>query len=635
MRAVRAARELGLPAGRRDGRGRRTAPAPVVTRAVELARGRREQARRAHPCARPRASAGSTRRSSGASRGARDAAAAFAAAREAAAAASSPSSASPGIGKTRLARELALRDGDRARPCSSAAASPTARARPSCRCSRALHSAAPEHALAGEPTRELVLARLARARRRAEAGAARRVVLGRAPAARGARADAAASCSCSTTSTGPSRRSLDLVDYLRRPRPTRRCSSLCLARPELERPLGRRRSRSARSATRRRVRSSPAPRARRGDARADRRARRGQRALRRAARSFAAEGGEGLPPTLEARARGPARPSRPLGARSVLQRARSSGASSRSARSRRSRRRGRLRDAARTLARGFVHPAAAADPGDDGYRFHHVLLRDAAYARLTKADRAALHERAAAWLDRDGPGDDAIVGYHLEQAVALPRASCGEDADELAPAAGERLGEAGMRVLADERRRRRRRTCSAARRACCPAERATGGAALGTERSPSALARSAAERRRALASAERSAAAARALDAGSGSCRAERTLLRLLSGRAGARRGRRRRSTQALPVLERAGDDRGLGRASYVRSPVALARVQLRRARGPPQRSAPRPTMPRAGFSPAAASALQAEALYLRRRRRSPTASTRCTELLERAPGPR
>ncbi len=42
---------------------------------------------------------------------------------------------------------------------------------------------------------------------------------------------------------------------------------------------------------------------------------------------------------------------------------------------------------------------------------------------LTKADRADLHERAAAWLDRDGPGDDALVGYHLEQSVGLsPRA---------------------------------------------------------------------------------------------------------------------------------------------------------------------------------------------------------------------
>ena len=94
---------------------------------------------------------------------------------------------------------------------------------------------------------------------------------------------------------------------------------------------------------------------------------------------------------------------------------------------------------------GFVHPAAAADPGDDGYTFHHVLLRDAAYASLTKTDRADLHERVAAWLDRDGPGDDALVGYHLEQAARYRR-ELGEDADELAAKAGERLGDAAMRA---------------------------------------------------------------------------------------------------------------------------------------------------------------------------------------------
>ena len=104
---------------------------------------------------------------------------------------------------------------------------------------------------------------------------------------------------------------------------------------------------------------------------------------------------------------------------------------------------------------GFVHPAAAADPGDDGYTFHHVLLRDTAYASLTKADRADLHERAAAWLDRDGRGDDALVGYHLEQAAHYRR-ELGEDADELATSAGERLGEGRHARLADERHGSRR-----------------------------------------------------------------------------------------------------------------------------------------------------------------------------------
>ena len=97
--------------------------------------------------------------------------------------------------------------------------------------------------------------------------------------------------------------------------------------------------------------------------------------------------------------------------------------------------------------RGFVRPLREPLPGDDAYRFHHVLLRDAAYATLTKEQRADLHERAAGWLDRDGRGEDAIVGYHLEQAASLRR-SIGRDVVELSALAGERLGRAGYRSFA-------------------------------------------------------------------------------------------------------------------------------------------------------------------------------------------
>ena len=160
--------------------------------------------------------------------------------------------------------------------------------------------------------------------------------------------------------------------------------------------------------------------------------------------TFAADGGDGLPPTLESVLAG--RLGRLDAAeRSVLQRAAvvgrefSLGAVAALADD-------EVAPELLSLSRGgFVHPAAAADPGDDGYTFHHVLLRDAAYASLTKADRADLHERAVAWIDRDGPGDDAIAGYHLERAV-LYRRELGQDADELAATAGERLGRAGMRV---------------------------------------------------------------------------------------------------------------------------------------------------------------------------------------------
>jgi DNA-binding SARP family transcriptional activator len=160
--------------------------------------------------------------------------------------------------------------------------------------------------------------------------------------------------------------------------------------------------------------------------------------------AYAAAAGEGLPPTLEAVLAGRLGQLEPE-ERSVLQRAAVFG---------REFTRGgatALLDAppdaelASLRRRGFIRPAADAVPGDDAYRFHHVLLRDAAYATLTKRDRAALHERAAAWLDRGDAGDDALVGYHLEQAAELGR-STGEPAAATETAAGERLGLAAMRA---------------------------------------------------------------------------------------------------------------------------------------------------------------------------------------------
>ncbi|HEV8157122.1 MAG TPA: AAA family ATPase, partial [Gaiellales bacterium] len=54
-----------------------------------------------------------------------------------------------------------------------------------------------------------------------------------------------------------------------------------------------------------------------------------------------------------------------------------------------------------------------------GYRFSHILVRDAAYELLSKRRRADLHVAYVRWLltryDR-GPAADEIAGYHLEQA---------------------------------------------------------------------------------------------------------------------------------------------------------------------------------------------------------------------------
>jgi DNA-binding SARP family transcriptional activator/tetratricopeptide (TPR) repeat protein len=95
--------------------------------------------------------------------------------------------------------------------------------------------------------------------------------------------------------------------------------------------------------------------------------------------------------------------------------------------------------------RRLVHRDHVAVNGDDAFRFDHVLIREAAYAAITKRERAHLHERLARWRDERGEVDE-IVGYHLEQA-ALYAAELGEPDMALAAEAGSRLGKAGVRAL--------------------------------------------------------------------------------------------------------------------------------------------------------------------------------------------
>ena len=98
----------------------------------------------------------------------------------------------------------------------------------------------------------------------------------------------------------------------------------------------------------------------------------------------------------------------------------------------------------------LVRPDRAQLEGDDAFRFRHLLIRDAAYDALPKAQRADLHESFAAWLDEHGADLvelDEILGYHLEQAWRY-RTELGAPADrELADAARARLAAAGRRAL--------------------------------------------------------------------------------------------------------------------------------------------------------------------------------------------
>jgi tetratricopeptide (TPR) repeat protein len=91
--------------------------------------------------------------------------------------------------------------------------------------------------------------------------------------------------------------------------------------------------------------------------------------------------------------------------------------------------------------RALIHPRQHV------FAFHHALVRDVAYRGIPKSERAELHELAARGLDRRN-GADELVGYHFERAYRSLEEIQRVDARarELAAAAGDRLGRAGIRA---------------------------------------------------------------------------------------------------------------------------------------------------------------------------------------------
>ena len=88
---------------------------------------------------------------------------------------------------------------------------------------------------------------------------------------------------------------------------------------------------------------------------------------------------------------------------------------------------------------------------DEAFRFRHQLIRDGAYAGMSKAERARLHERYARWLE-ELPAErlrqlDEVVGYHLEQAHLLWTALGGDPSTpDIASRAASHLVDAGIRA---------------------------------------------------------------------------------------------------------------------------------------------------------------------------------------------
>jgi class 3 adenylate cyclase/tetratricopeptide (TPR) repeat protein len=104
------------------------------------------------------------------------------------------------------------------------------------------------------------------------------------------------------------------------------------------------------------------------------------------------------------------------------------------------------------VRKDLVRPELGQLAGEDGYRFRHLLIRDAAYEALPKATRAELHHLFAAWLETRGAELvelDEIVGYHLEQAFKY-RAELGpltESDRDAGDHGGKLLARAGRRAM--------------------------------------------------------------------------------------------------------------------------------------------------------------------------------------------
>ncbi len=100
------------------------------------------------------------------------------------------------------------------------------------------------------------------------------------------------------------------------------------------------------------------------------------------------------------------------------------------------------------VRRELIRPDKAQFAGEDGFRFRHLLIRDAAYDALPKAARAEMHQKLGAWLERHGEElveVEELVGYHLERAVHYNRELAREDL-ALATEARRRLLRGGQRA---------------------------------------------------------------------------------------------------------------------------------------------------------------------------------------------
>ncbi len=104
------------------------------------------------------------------------------------------------------------------------------------------------------------------------------------------------------------------------------------------------------------------------------------------------------------------------------------------------------------LLRDFVvREQRASITGEEAFKFKHVLIREVAYAGLSKGSRADLHQAFAGWLgERAGDELLEIRAFHLDQAAHLLAELDGETPPTLAEEAAVELTKAGRRALSRE-----------------------------------------------------------------------------------------------------------------------------------------------------------------------------------------
>ncbi|HEY2074150.1 MAG TPA: tetratricopeptide repeat protein, partial [Gaiellaceae bacterium] len=99
----------------------------------------------------------------------------------------------------------------------------------------------------------------------------------------------------------------------------------------------------------------------------------------------------------------------------------------------------------------IVEEPRASISGEQAYKFKHVLIREVAYAGLSKSARADLHYAFATWLgERAGDELLEIRAFHLDQAARLLTELDGAAPPDLREEAAVMLTSAGHRALSRE-----------------------------------------------------------------------------------------------------------------------------------------------------------------------------------------